>query len=133
LEFQTNESRFREGDLLVLLLQTIMVDALDAQIEMPSNLITASENCLQDCQAASQNALLDKAALLLSESMRNRLVLGKGEPFIDALLETNSPKSMADILIEQLAKPRNGEFEKKLELLRRCFQRIAVEFEQERS
>lgn len=44
LECKKSESRFRDGDLLVLLLPTIMVDALDAQIEMPSNWITVAEN-----------------------------------------------------------------------------------------
>lgn len=106
-------------------IKTIMVDALDAQIEMPSNWITAAKLppkmpcwirrlCSQakHCAAAWRK---EKASPSSTRSWRP------------------TPESMADTLVEQLAKAPDGEFEKKLELLHRYLQRIAVEIEQEQS
>ncbi len=95
-------------------------------LENASDWITAAHRCLQDCQTFLQTALLDKAALLFSDALRSRLAQGKGEPFIAALLDAESPRSMADTLVEQLSKTPDGEVEKKLELLHRYLQRIQV-------
>jgi hypothetical protein len=88
--------------------------------------MAAANRCLQDCQSALQTALQDKATLLYSEALRSRLAQGKGEPFIDALLNAESPQSLAKILVEQLSKSLDSDVESKLELLRRYLQHIIV-------
>lgn len=90
------------------------------------NWIESSKRCLDDCLAALQVALLDKAALLYSNALRSRLEQGKGEPFIDALLNVDAPQTLVQILVDQLTKPSSGEVETKLELLRRYLHRIQV-------
>jgi hypothetical protein len=95
-------------------------------LENASEWINASNRCLLDCQAALQTALLDKAALLFSDALRSRLAQGQGEPFIDTLLNADSPQSLARVLVDELSGSSDGDTEKKLELLCRYLQRITV-------
>jgi hypothetical protein len=88
--------------------------------------ISAAEGCLQAALAGLNNALLDKAALLFSDALRSRLAQGKGEGFIDALLNTRTAQELADALVEQLANKPTEVVGQKLDRVRRYLQRITV-------
>lgn len=95
-------------------------------LQNASNWISAADSCLKECLARLHTSLLDKAALMFSEALRGRLAQGKGEGFIDALLNAQTVQNLAEILVEQLANPSPDAVEQKLELLRRYLQRITV-------
>lgn len=88
--------------------------------------ISAAESCLKEAQAGLYNALLDKATLLFSDALRSRLAQGKGESFVDALLNAATVQDLADTLVNHLVNQSPDVLEQKLELLRRYLQRITV-------
>jgi hypothetical protein len=61
-----------------------------------------ADEALAGCRGALQAALLDKAALLHSDALRERLAQGHHEPFIAGLLEAQTPEEMADYLVQTL-------------------------------
>jgi hypothetical protein len=84
-----------------------------------------ADEALAGCQNALQAALLDKAALLYSDALRERLAQGIQEPFIAGLLEVGSPEEMADYLTQALG----GEEPQKpdsVDLLRRYLKKLRV-------
>ena len=95
-------------------------------LQNASDWIVSANKCLDECMAAMQNALLNKAALLFSEALRNRLNQGKGEPFIDNLLGAESPEILAEVLVGQLTKKAADVGSPEIELLRRYLQHILV-------
>lgn len=88
--------------------------------------ISVAESCLKEALAGLNNALLDKATLLFSDALRSRLAQGKGEGFVDALLNAATVQDLADILVNHLVNQSPDVLEQKLELLRRYLQRITV-------
>lgn len=84
-----------------------------------------ADQALFDCQGALQAALLDKASLLHSDALRERLAQGMQEPFIAGLLEVGSPEEMAGYLTQALA---GGEPQKPdpVDLLRRYLKKLQV-------
>lgn len=88
--------------------------------------ITVAESCLKVALAGLNNALLDKATLLFSDALRSRLAQGKGEGFVDALLNAATVQDLADTLVNHLVNQSPDVVEQKLELLRRYLQRITV-------
>lgn len=111
-----------EGDLL----NTPLPSSCPLTLQNAGSWLAAAEKTLADCQALLQTALLEKAKLLASEALRSRLAQGKGESFLAALLEAQTPEELARVLLEQLAQAPQAEAKNRLELLRRYLQRMAV-------
>jgi len=88
--------------------------------------ISVAESCLKEALAGLNNALLDKGTLLFSDALRSRLAQGKGEGFVDALLNAATVQDLADTLVNHLVNQSPDVVEQKLELLRRYLQRITV-------
>lgn len=88
--------------------------------------ISAAENSLKDSLDKLNNALLDKATLLFSDALRNRLAQGKGEGFVEPLLNAATVQDLAATLVNHLVNQSPDVLEQKLELLRRYLQRITV-------
>jgi hypothetical protein len=61
-----------------------------------------ADDALARCQGAVGGALLDKAALLHSGALRERLSQGRNQPFIASLLACQTPEDVADYLAETL-------------------------------
>jgi len=61
-----------------------------------------ADGTLSRCLGALQNALGDKASLLHSEVLRERLAQGHDEPFIAGLLAAQTIEEVADYLVEKL-------------------------------
>jgi len=61
-----------------------------------------ADAALEECQLAVRQALLDKAALLHSDALRERLAQGRDEPFIAGLLAAEAAEQIADYLTEVL-------------------------------
>jgi hypothetical protein len=61
-----------------------------------------ADEALAGCRGALQAALLDKAALLHSDALRERLAQGHHEPFLSGLLKAQTPEEMADYLVQTL-------------------------------
>jgi hypothetical protein len=64
--------------------------------------IGRADATLAECQTLVRTAVLDKANLLHSPALRERLAQGQGDPFIAGLLQTDSPEGMADYLAAML-------------------------------
>jgi hypothetical protein len=86
-------------------------------LQNASRWIQDAGNCLVECETAVQNALLDKATLLFSDALRSRLEQGRGDTFIDALLNAPTIRALADVLISKISEISN---------LPRYLQRITV-------
>ncbi len=95
-------------------------------LQNASEWITSARRCMEDCLAGLRSALLDKANLLYSAALRNRLTQGKEEPFIDALLGAQTAKALAEILVVQLTGVSPEVLEQRIGLLRRYLQRIQM-------
>ena len=61
-----------------------------------------ADRALASCRDVVQRALLDKAALLNSEALRERLAQGGDEPFIAGLLAIETAEQIADYLTREL-------------------------------
>jgi len=61
-----------------------------------------ADDVLTRCQGALRTALLDKAALLHSDALRDRLAQGRSEPFIAGLLAAQTAEELADYLTQTL-------------------------------
>jgi len=64
--------------------------------------IQAADDALTSCQAALEGALLERATLLCSDALRERLAQGMHEPFIAGLLGAATPAGVADYLVQAL-------------------------------
>jgi hypothetical protein len=74
-------------------------------------------------EEALEEALLDKAKLLHSQALLDRLAQGKGETFIGGLLAKDSPEALVVFLCEELTGPDTG---KAIALLQRYLKKINV-------
>lgn len=63
-----------------------------------------ADDTLNQCRQAVHDALLEKATLLHSDALRERLVQGTDDPFIAGLLATESAPAMAAYLAQTLGK-----------------------------
>ena len=61
-----------------------------------------ADDALACCQDALQKALLDKAALLHSDALRERLAQGRDEPFIAGLLAMKTAQEVADYVAQTM-------------------------------
>ena len=64
--------------------------------------IHVSDDALSKCEGALNGALLDRAGLLHSEALRDRLAQGRDDPFIAGLLQAESAQEVAAYLIDTL-------------------------------
>lgn len=88
--------------------------------------IDAAQTHLNDCQAALQAALLDKATLLFSEALRSRLTQGAHETFVSEILNAANPQGVAEVLTRRLGQAAASDAESNAELLTRYLHRIQV-------
>jgi hypothetical protein len=82
-------------------------------------------NALKRCQGALTAALLDKATLLHSDALRERLAQGTDEPFIAGLLASQTPEKVADYLIQTLGSETTEEPDP-VDLLMRYLKKLSV-------
>jgi len=61
-----------------------------------------ADDALSRCEEALRTALLDKATLLHSDALRERLAQGREEPFIAGLLAAQAVEQVADYLVQVL-------------------------------
>lgn len=73
-------------------------------LENAGDWLQAADDALVQCRQAVRDALLEKAALLHSEALRERLAQGADDPFIAGLLAAETPSSVADCLAQTLGK-----------------------------
>jgi len=71
--------------------------------------IQKADNALQVCSSAIENALLEKARVLHSPALRERLEQGKGEKLIAGLLKAKSPGELAKQLVSLAEKGQGDE------------------------
>ncbi len=64
--------------------------------------IQRADDALDRCHQAISEAMLEKAGLLHSQALRDRLAQGEGAPFIDGLLEAKTREEVAEYLIDKL-------------------------------
>jgi len=96
------------------------------RFENAATYLQAADRLHERCIRLLQGALLEKARLLISPALRERLQAGQGEPFIDKLLQANDEQGLADILVQELSMPEDLDLAQKLELLKRFLKRIRV-------
>lgn len=82
-----------------------------------------ADDALNRCLSALHAALRDKAALLHSDALRERLAQGRNEPFLAGLLATQTVDEMADYLERNLVSQQKPGFS---ELLGRYLKKIQV-------
>jgi hypothetical protein len=100
--------------------------ACPLSLENAHHWIAEAKSCLEECSRSLKNALLDKAALLYSDALRNRLQQGKGDSFISTLLDASSPQILAQVLVDQFSDSTNPKLNTKIEILQRYLQQISV-------
>ena len=85
-----------------------------------------ADKALANCQQALREALLEKAALLHSDALRQRLAQGESEPFVSDLLSVKTQQEMADQLIRSLGEVGEDEAQRNLEILSRYLHKVTV-------
>jgi hypothetical protein len=78
------------------------------------------------CSAVLAAALRDKAALLHSDALRERLSQGKNEPFIAGLLRASTAETVAEYLAKTLGVTESPRVSEAVELLRRYLKKLQV-------
>ena len=78
--------------------------------------IQKADAALQDCSAAIEKGLLEKARLLNSPALRERLEQGQGEKLVAGLLKAKSPEELAKQLVSLLEKGQGEELARLLNL-----------------
>ena len=81
---------------------------------------------LAHCQDTLQTALLDKAALLHSDALRDRLAQGRNEPFIAGLLEAQTVEEVAEYLRNRVFSEKPGFSDEPINLLTRYLKKLRV-------
>lgn len=81
--------------------------------------IASADAALADCRTELEKALQDKARLLLSPALRERLSQGRGEAFIASVLNCAAPQELADYLAAQLDREH-------VHTLERCLKKLTV-------
>lgn len=94
-------------------------------LENADEWIQRADEALRKCRNALDGALLKRATLLHSEALRERLVQGNHEPFIEGLLRAKSAEEVAEYLAPALGSEDVGEPDP-VELLIRYLKKLNV-------
>jgi hypothetical protein len=101
-------------------------------LENAEGWLERAENGVRICRELTQAALIEKARLLHSTALRERLAQGADEPFIAGLLASGTAEEIARYLERELAKGREAakheerEGSDPVELLRRYLKKLRV-------
>ena len=95
-------------------------------LENAGNWLQNADDALNHCQTALRSALPEKAALLHSDALRQRLEQGRDEAFIAGLLKAQSVADLADYLQQTLGSPTNQRTDQQITLLNRYLKQIRV-------
>ena len=97
----------------------------DLSLDNAEEWIRKADDALAACQEALDGALLDRAKVLHSEALRERLAQGREEPFIAGLLDAKTAEETASYLIETLGGEPAGEPDP-VDLLIRYLKKLSV-------
>ena len=83
------------------------------------------DDAFASCEDAVHRALLDRAALLHSDAIRERLAQGLEEPFIAGLLGRRSPEQVVDYLVGKMGRESTAELDP-VKLIERYLKKLHV-------
>ncbi len=95
-------------------------------LENAGDWLQNADDALNSCQTALRSALLEKAALLHSDALRQRLEQGRNKAFIAGLLKAQSVADLADYLQQTLGNPTGQQTDQQIALLNRYLKQIRV-------
>ena len=97
-------------------------------LENAGDWLARADAVVERARGAVHAALLDKASLLASPALRERLAQGAGEPFIDGLLAAGTAEEVAEYLEQTFATSRSPKpkVSDPVELLRRYLKKLRV-------
>jgi hypothetical protein len=88
--------------------------------------LSRADAVVERARGLVQAALLDKASLLTSPALRERLAQGAGEPFVDGLLAAETAEAVAGYLAQTFEVSETSKVSDPVELLRRYLKRLRV-------
>lgn len=88
--------------------------------------LTRAEEMVCRGRELTRAALLEKARLLHSPTLRERLAQGTGDPFIAGLLAASSPEEMADYLAQTIGAADDTRAAAAIEALARYLKKLRV-------
>ena len=94
-------------------------------LENAGEWLQKADDALNRCRQATRDALMEKATLLHSDALRERLVQGVEQRFIACLLENDSSVAVAEYLAQTLGTEANGHAEA-IAALQRYLKKIQV-------
>ena len=95
-------------------------------LENAGDWLARADAVVERARGAVHAALLDKASLLASPALRERLAQGAGEPFIDGLLAAGTAEDVAEYLAQTFRVPETRKVSDPVELLARYLKKLRV-------
>jgi hypothetical protein len=95
-------------------------------LENAEEWLARADAAVERARGAVRAALLDKASLLASPALRERLAQGAGEPFIDGLLAAGTAEEVAEYLAQTFRVSETLKVSDPVELLRRYLKKLRV-------